>query len=43
MTGHVYEEITKSPGPEYIEAALAVQEWITQFQQKMRTKGSKAK
>lgn len=37
------QEITKSPSPEYIEAALAVQEWIAQFQQNMRTHGSKAK
>jgi hypothetical protein len=36
------QEITKSPSPEYIEAALAVQEWIRQFQQSMRHHGSKS-
>lgn len=37
------QEITKSPSPEYIAAALAVQEWIAQHQQNMRHHGSKSR
>lgn len=34
------QEITKSPSPEYIEAALEVQKWIAAFKQTMQHNGS---
>lgn len=37
------QEITKTPSPAYIEAALEVQSWIAQYQQNMRNHGSKSK
>jgi hypothetical protein len=35
------QEVTKSPSPDYMAAAIAVQEWIGQFQQNMRHNGTK--
>lgn len=36
------QEITKSPSPEYIEAALEVQRWIAAFKGSMNHHGSKS-
>lgn len=34
------QEVTKSPSPPYIQAALEVQEWIAQFKRNMRHHGN---
>lgn len=37
------QEITKTPSPDYIEAALEVQGWIANYQTSMRNHGGKSK